>query len=667
MIDAPVLYRPALLGWSERPPRALVRFGSLAVGVAMLVVSIVQSESDGGPAWTAAVSTSPGYLLSSLLQGAFIGSLVVLLLAPRLGTPLTAVAGTLAALDPWGAYWGAGGPLWWGGVGVLTVVAVVDGLGLARQVAAARTWAAGPVVVPEAPDEVVRQLTGWRRVYLAVATLAVVGAAVAVVWTWHDLRAVEEFRATATTVPGVVVSVADDDLSARVDLGGGNEVEVPLPTEYVAVDDEVQVTVGDGRAELVIDPFDPFGGLIPAATGLLVAAAMVLVETHRRRTLRGLLRHGAPAVQVNVTWSEEHGGLLLHCRDDALRPVALLPAPYPLAAWLTGDEDEDDAPRQVADLDDAELLAHADEVLREDDEDPDENPHRDVLVTWSHAPALVVGLRRDGEPVALHGPDGVWLLSEPIRRPARRIRALRAAGRGIWWTFGDAAPPAERSSAPAGPGSPLSIGAAWIGRGPRSTEDAGGVDGTTARPSVPPARPSRGRAGLRQVGRRTGGWGPWLVLPAVAWFASWVAPETDWWRGLMLVAAAASVGPQWATAARTRLRLAPSGLVVAGSVRDELVPWTDVLGAAANDTSLVIRVRDTEDGGSEQDAILLAWAPELAPLLAGDPTPQAAAATLERARLAPPVAGRGVAPLATPTVVGVVWVAVTAAAFFSSR
>jgi hypothetical protein len=605
----------------DRVPPGLVQ----VVVVLSLVATVAASLTPTGTPLTAATAESLPYYLTGTVQSVVLATaLVVVWLEPSRALLLAAGTTLACAIAP-DALVGPSG-LWWPAAGVLGLLALVDQVTAARRRALARVLlhdgSSMVTLAPPRPDhraELMR--TGAGRRLLGV--VLVLGAVGATGWVWHDHHDAVGFRERAVVEDGTVQSVADDGLSMQVEVGSGTYT-APVAAMSRAAGDRVTLRYdpASGRAETVDDVFDATTGLIPVVT-LLLTGGVLLDQVRRRRSrIAALLDEPQPAVVVMAVGAPHAGGALLAPVDDLTYHLATAPSLVPVtgpsadayladadarAAWggeqgpdedewdededegaedeqpWADDEDDPDADREparaVSDLSDAELLERARALAGElEDEDEPDDPFRPPTgdpVRATGTPVVLIGLAGDDAPVALgFGPD-VLLTTRPLLAPRWRLprRTPVRERRGTWRTFADA----------------------------------------------------RDRA-LERLGRRTGRWLPWVLLPLVAWGTRATARAGALSFHLVLPAVTL-VGLAWALSlfGHPRLVLRSRGLHVRRAFVDELIPWDRVRGAAAEPDALVVRYDDGRPGG---DALLLPHTDRLLPLTADGATPAEVAVRL---------------------------------------
>lgn len=526
-----------------------------AVLVATFVLSVVTSPGNDEP-YTADVVTDPAYWLTGGIVGLAIGALALLLLAPRAGVWAAALSTGTAAIGC------SGVPLVVCTAGTLALLALAgaDASARAKQHLAARSWTGNGIVVPGGEPLARSHAVRWRGGWTAFGILALVGFVFGAGWFVKDTREAEQFRAAATEAEGTVVEVTDDELVAVVAVDE-LDLSVPLPSTTPEVGTVVAVRYdGSGRAELLDDVFDPSLVLLPTGASAIVGVAVLALEKTRRRRVRALLVHGAPAVEVRATWD---GRDVRITTSTGARPFAAARDLMLLSEPPTADEPESAYHRPVETVSDDELL----ELVQGSHEEPAWAP--DSPPTWQGTPVLAVGLVADGHPVALRGPDDRWYVTETVVESPRSAR--RHAG----------AP--ARSSAPGA----TAEGAAergLVGQGETETH-------------VDVARP------LLRAAVRTGQVGPWLAAALVLPLAVWIAPEVS---PVALVPGSAAVAwalHSWSWESLPALAARPRALVVRGPLLDTHLPWHRVEAVIARADALVVRVGATSL--EPADAILL--------------------------------------------------------------
>jgi hypothetical protein len=395
----------------------------------------------------------------------------------------------------------------------------------------------------------------------------------------HEHRAAQAFRAQALEDTGTVVDVADDDMSAVVQVDGLH-LDVPLPSVYVEVGEEVVVRYdGSGRAELVDDVADPSLWLFLSGAGVVGGAALLAQEAARRRGVATLLTHGGPAVRVLATWDGK-GGATFAPVDAPGEPFGRAGDLLGLAALPEPEESDrlvDPFSQAVEEVSDDELLDLARRMAAEAiDGDPSAEPEGvAVPSTWASTGVLVVGLLDDRSPIAVQAPDGTWYATETTVRPGHGRR------HGVTTRHAGAAP----------------SGAARAGTAPGGTVASEDVD-----------RGGDGRGRLGRLARRSGTVGPWLALPVVAAFVWWLGPElVTWWSVVFFAFGTASVLHAWAWAATPALGVTARALVARRPVLDEHLPWARVRDVVADASALVIRTYASST--EEADALMYSVPP----------------------------------------------------------
>jgi hypothetical protein len=543
----PPLAEADLTAWGRRPSRRALSATTTAVLVATwtayITLSIVLSADPDTLA--AEEAADPAYWATGLLAGVAVGALVLVWVCPRVGVWAGAVVTAVAAV---------GTPLpaaatALGGAAVLALLALSQSQARIRQREASATWggSAAPVV-PDGLPEARAYAARWRGGRTAAAVACLVVAVVCGAWFARDLAAAQAFRDGALEAPGTVVE--EDDLDAVVEVDG-LRFDVPLWLASVEVGEVVGVRYdGSGRAELVDDVADPSLVLVPAGAGALTGTALLAHEAARRRRVRGLLLHGGPATTAYATW-HEHGALILpsvHAAPIAVARGLLLLSEPPEEAW----HDDDHLDRDLSELSDDELVARARAEEGTGHELGDEPSWEGSPPTWHGTRLLVVGLRADGWPVAVRGPDERWYVTDTdVTAPPRARRHL---------------PPSD---------------------GVRSTDHgADDQDATREARRGQGSRPGR----WASLARSTGAAGPWAALPAVLAFALGVAPEVSWFVVLTGSVTLAGVLHAWSSAARPALSTTTDALVVRGPLRDTVVPWSRVTSVSAPEGALVVRL-----------------------------------------------------------------------------
>lgn len=543
--------------------------GWVKLAVAALVaVPVIASMVADPPGATVQQIESTRYLLTGSVEAVMFAVLAVVWFAPSTALVLGAAGCLVIARIPESAVGRPG--LWTASGAALAVLALVDLVLAVRRRALVHALLVDDTPVASVPalhPVAAALITRGGALRTACAVLAALVGLGGLVLLWHDSRSAAAFREVAQEATGTVVTVADDDLSARVDIGG-RTLRVPLPSTYRSVGDTVHLQYDpvSGRAEDLADPFDATLATIPAVGGLL-AAGVLLVQVRRRRArARDLLSRPQPAVIARGRWAPRRSGVLLTPWDDVTWPLATAPALRLVRDddpdWQTteaatdrlGEDDgydEDDDDLGLSALSDAELLAHARRLGAA--------PVVPTLASWrpeAWAATELVVLGLDGGPgpvVLLHGAK-VWE-SRAVLWPVWRLpRRPRISGRL--------------------PAAAEERGSAW-------------------------AAFERRRDGvLRELGRGTGAWMPWLLLPlvALASHAAAVGLGADW-REFLWVVPLVSVACTLSFWGRPHLVLGRTALRVTGPLLDLDVAWRRVTGAVADTDALVVRYDDGTRGG----------------------------------------------------------------------
>ena len=606
----PTLPSGALAAWH----RALQShsLAALTTLVLLAVIVVATIAMDQAPGNAAEVVESAPWLAGSAVQGLGLGALVSVWFAPALGVWLGAAA-LLAApfADTFvSSTVGLGAAL------LLVGLGLADVAGRRRQRLASQQWSTSPVMLPESDPAERGHAERWRTGWTALGGILLVAALVLIAVFARDLAAVKAFRAHAEVTVGTVVEVADDEMSAVVDVGG-LRLDVPLPTVYVDVDEQVGVRHDDtGRAELVNDADDPSWSLLLSVAALAAGLTLLVKERGRRRAVRRLLTFGGPAVRLLATTDGSWGVQLADPQAPAVVVATsgrlLNLRPFEPAEGVDADPEWE---RPVTEVADAALLRLARERLAEAlaAEDPTTPPlGAGSLSTpdgWRDVAVDVVGLVEHGEPVALRGPDGAWWVTEVgVRGPDDWLRRLGKRIRG------QAAPVLGGEPAGQDPDPDLDLG---LG------EDRETFDLSSSATSSDAARPPL----FVRFARRTGPVGPWL--------AAFAAPAAAWWLDLdvigtlVLAFTIASALHAWSGLALAPLKITRDRFVSRQAVLDEHYPWARVRDVVADDKALVIRLHASEV--EPEDALLFATPPGV-PLLRGVTDPHEARRLLLAAR-----------------------------------
>lgn len=590
--------------WSRRVPAWLVR---IAAPIALVAAVAVGIGTEADLTITVEDLRVPLYFADAAGRGAVLAALLLLPAAPLFGTWVA----SLGALGIVAANQHGPRAMWLGialGMAVLGTAQIVTRL---RQAGVAASWAPTGLLEPELS-------VGARHFLLQRAIVpvagAVVGLVLALVGGWllaHDTLAANAFRAHAELANGVVASVADDDSAAFVTISG-RRYRIPSLSDVTHdVGDRVQVRYDSrsGRAEFTDDVFDPNGAWMLITGGLAGGAGLLAEQRRRRRAARRLFVPG-PAVRLLATWGPRTTGVVLGPVDDGTRPFARADHVLPTGssafdAWLgheLGDVPGERAEavrrsleelenRPAAELTDEELLTLARGMAGFEDATPDPRP---PCTEWDVTPVDVVGLSHDNAPIALRGPDGRWYASDKgVAAPHRGDRSRRE----------------DRTSAPVAPaGEPSNAWARFWAR----------VD-----------------ARMLAFGRATGdGWVPWAVAPAVGLGLWWLAgtPDLRWYQALVFVIGACFTGRQWVHVARPPARILPEALALDGAVLTHRIPWSHIIGVAADESSVVIRLDPERE--VKGDAVTFTTGPDGGQPVAGAGTPGQARELIETARRA---------------------------------
>lgn len=593
--------------WALRLPRGALTVGGPVVLLAATALSIAVSSAGEIPLSVAEVR-SPTWVLMGVAVGMSLGAVVMLVRDPHrtaVWAPATAALVTVDAETR---------TIWVAATAVLVALAVADRVGTEHQRTIVATWPVLPP--PDVPADARAELLGRRLLPLGAAVLCLLGALVAAGLYVRDAQAAEGFWAEAVPVSGVVTQVADDALSVQVRTADGRDLRVPTPLLAPEVGDPVDVLErrADGRTELLGDPFDPSGALIPAGALLVTGLGLAGEERSRRRRVRRTLGHGGPGLPAVATVLDDRwieladldGRLLCVVPAAGLGPVLLSPSGDSVPdrdgeeddLWDEGPWDEEERP-ELGGMTDDELLsfsrAMVDEVAASD---TDEHDHRSSRPVAPFA-VTVHGLTSFGDQPLLEVAPGSaevdegWLVAGPARdRPLdlRRLRLRRPRP----------ALPAQDS-----PTSPV------LGHPARPTPV--GLHG----------EPRLSRAD--RFGRATGGWLPWALLPVGSALLVPLGREVGSTLLLGLPWALAVYG--WSASAHPRVATTRVGIRVRGVALDTLVPWSAVRRIVHDEVSTVVRV------DPPQDAWFLVDEPRLGPVLSGARDPAVVARTLEDARL----------------------------------
>lgn len=585
------------------------------------------------------VGSTP-WALTAVAQGIVIASIPLLVVRPH-STIGWAAFGTVAVLATPTAE--SARPVWAVAALLLTLLALADAVGAARQRVVARSWSR-TTLTPACGQIVHGVMVGRRWVPTLVAAGCLLVALVATAWWVHDDLSARAFRTAAHPVEGSVVRVADDRLSAQLRLDTGETIRVGTPASSPAVGDLVVVMTAPGtdRTELLADPFDPTGSLLLGASALLATVVLLREDAQRRRAARRVLVDGGQTLtlvavpiggrwlalepvgapgrttsRVRIGWdvSDEYGtgadsdldGDGLEEPDEGGEEVV-----DEYAAWVAEQQES------VARMTDEELLALGAEQRAERETSDYDRALADAPLV---GPTVVEvhGLDAQGDYPVLRI-DGRWLITD---RPARDaawdvvVRPLRVLGvRQLLDTR-----PEHRSAV--------------------ADQETG--------PSVTAPRLWRVMVGA------TGSWLPWLLTPAIGWLAWWLAGTAPW-NVVMHLAPVLLLGYSWTTLAQDRLAVSDAGIRVRSAVLSLLVRWPDLARVVADEDSVVLRVVNPPD------AILVHQHRDLGRFLPGALTPTDVVRLVEAARPAPGTVRRSPAILLTPgSTLTLAWVAAAVA------
>ena len=630
----PAVTAEQALRWRRRVPRWGL---SLAVAVPLLVLVIVETALDTAPCTPEAPCRLPldtlAYHLVPVAEILAVGMVALAVLLPRAAVWGAAVSAALlagpAAVDSsfpsvwrWALVW-------------FVVVGVADLLARWQQQVESASWQAPTQPYPEVDRPVTDRLPleeDTRLAAVAVAGFAVVVAGGLLAWHLQATASQQQREQRSTRTEATVTKVSSDGYTVTLDVQGRRaQVE---PDGTYSVGDSVPVLVDPtdpSHVALVAEPDDPSWRIGVAALLLVVLLALTGRLWSRGRRRFDLLHHGGPAVRLRA--GREGGRVLLTTLDDARfeRPLALLRDVGPSALLLplsalpssdrddaAGDEGHDEGggeglddrgfglpePPDVATLSDAELAAWADGLVdtADDDYDDDVPPPPPVpRVLDGGAPATVIGLRRDGDPVvvqldadaplvSLSGVVDPWTWGR-LRDGAWRLRPRERGERA------DPADPATTATAPAAPR-------------PRVTARAA----TTALRLVTPVAT------------------PLAYLLALAMYpaARWLLDGDAGWGDLFPIVFGGSTLAEGlvllAGLSRPPLGVRPGALLHRGHWMDELIPLERVRGVTAGTSSVALRLGDPDDA--------LALPPQavarFSDVLQQDPTPEQAAFAVEQ-------------------------------------
>lgn len=457
---------------------------------------------------------------------------------------------------------------------------------------------AGPVLAPPGGPQVRERLL-VRRLGMVLGGLAGVLLAIGGgVGYLRDAAAAEAFRARAQTTTATIHEVADDGFAGLVRIEGV-VYRVPYFGTTALVDEVVPVRYdpGSGRAELVEDAFDPSGAIFLVGAGAVIGATLLGSERRRRRRVGAFMATGGRPLTVLATTTLA-GVVRLAPIDAPGRPFVAfrrgVSVPEEPGADRSAEDAQTDVKRRLRAW--FGVPAFAAESARPEP----------VWSWWTAQPVELVGLVADGEPAAIRGPDGLWVVATCGLEDPRTLRGLisRAAG--------------ERPAV--GPGS-LWEGF-WLGVERR----------------------------VRRFAARTGSFLPWLVAPAVGLLIqwSWSSPDVRGLHGILFIACAGWWGHAWAFPAFPRLHLGHGAVSVRGVVVSRVIPWRDVAAVLGEGNALALGLRTTPE---EIVHIVRRHAERSTPLLPGDPPVAEVRERMERARRAAESASpEAVPPASVPPV-----------------
>ncbi len=618
------------------------------VGSTVAAVLLSVASSPEAPL-TAEVVTSAPALLGSMVQAMVFAGALLAWPAPSAGLALTAAAllatGSMQAANQ-------GVPLAWLVPGsALAALSLVDLVSRVRRSTLAHQALAAtdPVPPPALPGELGDAVLRFGRWRTAMAVLLLVVTAASVGWWLRDSAAVTAFRARAEEVQTTVVAVSEDWSSIDVSVEGSS-LRVPTPSHRYAIGQPVSVRVdlATGRAEITDDVFDASLVLVVAVPCAVVAIGLLARTRRLRRQLYDLLTAPQPAFRALATGAPRVGGVLLSPVDDVRAVAGIAPrlvlvlGPMSAAAWGTDaadeeiDDDEpddywDDGPvgadepvsgpagshgnpgpaeqrpsvwarPDVSAMSDEQLLHQARQPIWPDRAER----QRFGPDAWSRECVLVSGrLDQDG-PVLLHRDGEVYLASDALRHPA------------------------------------------WRSVRPRGTPAA---EPRTAWRAFSGARD----AALLRLGRATGAWLPWLLLPAIAAVSWWVVSVTGPSPRLLSAALAFAAIPWTLSVTGTpALSLRPRGLRFSGLLTDTYIPWGRVTGEVVDGETLVVRFDNGRPGG---DALLLRSGQKFRRLTTDGAPATELAARIRSARLLSLSPGRLVVLPSPPLLAALAWLA----------
>jgi hypothetical protein len=615
-----------------------------SVGAAVLLSAAMAPEMP----LTAELVNSAPMLLGSLVQCLAFAGVVLAWPAPSAGLALTAAAMVAVGVMPT-AHQGV--PLVWVVPGsALAALSVVDLVSRVRRTVLAHQAlaAADPMPPPTLPGDMRKALLRTGRWRVAVAVLLMVAAVGSVGWWLRDSAAVTAFRARAEEVRTTVEAVSDDWTSIDVSVQG-TSIRVPTPSHEYTVGEQVTVRVdlGTGRAEVTDDVFDPSLVLLFSLPCAGLAIALIAKARRVRGQLYELLTTPQPAVRALATGAPRAGGVLVSPVDDVTAVAGIAPrlvlvvGPLIHAAWGAdaldedGHDDETDdweagtgdaeepagepaapgvmpssagqrpsiwARPDVSAMSDEQLLHRAREPIWPD---PAER-ERFGTDAWSREPVIVSGRLDQNGPVLVRRGDETYLATSELRHP-------------LWRSVRSGSTPAAESRT------------AW-------------ATFTQARNDA-----------LLRLGRATGMWLPWLLLPAVAAASRWVVSITPPSPRLLGAAFAFIVVPWVLSVTGTPvLSLRPRGLRFSSLLTDTYIPWSRVTGEAVDGDALVVRFDNGRPGG---DALLLRSDPKVRRLTRDGASTTELAARIRSGRSLEPAQGRLVVLPSPALLAALAWLA----------
>ncbi|MGN6612299.1 MAG: hypothetical protein ACTHLJ_11035 [Angustibacter sp.] len=619
----PAVTAEQALRWRRRVPRWGL---SLAVAVPLLVLVVAETVLESTECTAQAPCRLPldtlAYHLVPVAELLAMGMVALALMLPRAavwGAALVAalLAGPVAVDSSFPSVWHWA--LVW-----FVLLGAADLLARWRQQVEAAAWqaptqpypdVAGPVTDPLPRDE------DTRLAALVVAALAVVVAGGLLAWHLQATQAQRQREARSTRVDATVVQLSPDGYTVTLDVQGRRVRIEPLGS--YAVGDSVPVLVDPTQpthVALVAEPDDPSWRIGVAALLLVVLLGLAARLWSRGRRRFELLHRGGPGVRLRAG---RHGArVLLTTLDDPgfARPLALvrdlapalvlLPLSALSASGADGEDDESDddddldahgvEPPDVTTLSDEALAAWADGLVASDPDDDDVPPPPPVpRVLDGGAPATVIGLRRDGDPIVLQLDDAPPLVS--------------SSGVVDPWTWGR-----------------LRDGALRLRPRDRGQRPAARPADPTA--GSPPRPRTWGRATTTALRLVTPVATPLAYLLALAVYpaARWLFDGDAGWGALLPIAFGGSTVAEGlvllAGLSRPPLGVRAGALLHRGRWMDELIPLERVRGVTAGSSSVVLRLGDPDDA--------LALPPQavarFADVLEREPMPEQAAFAVEQ-------------------------------------